>query len=81
MACGRKRVRFTLDVKFSDDVAKATFVTRLNAVRDRLTPPGSPPLENYALMNALFELAEHHVTTPQSTSTVRTVGSFMQDSG
>lgn len=80
MASGRKRVRFTLDIKFSDDEAKTAFATRLQAVRERLTPPGAPQLDNRALMNALFDLSEKFVTPPQST-TLRTVGSFMEDSG
>ena len=81
MATGRKRVRFTLDFKFADEQAKDFFTARLQSIREHLTPPGSPQLDNNALMNALFDVAEKHVTPPQSSSSVRTVGSFMEDSG
>ena len=59
MATGRKRVRFYLDVKFANEQAKDSFSARLQSVRERLTPPGAPQLDNNALMSALFDLADH----------------------
>ena len=80
MATGRKHVLFNLDVKFANKQAKDSFSARLQSVRECLTPPGAPQLDNNALMSALFDLAEKHVT-PQSSSSVRTFRSFMEHSG
>ena len=62
----RKRVRFTLDVKFASEQAKEAFLKRLNAVRDLVTPEGSAKVDNYGLLSALFSLAESSNQQPSS---------------
>ena len=56
-AC-RKRVRYTLDVHFSSQEEKETFVRRVKSVRDLLTPAGHPHVDNHGLMSALFDAVE-----------------------
>ena len=54
----RKRVRYTLDVHFSSQEEKETFVRRLKSVRDLLTPAGCSPMDNHGLMSAMFDAVE-----------------------
>ena len=50
----RKRVHSTFDVHFVDQEEKKVIVDRLKKVREQLSPPGSPSLDNFSLMNTLF---------------------------
>ena len=56
MASGRNCIRFTMDVALSSDEARTAFKNRLSSVRDLLSPPGGPTLDNLGLMTALFDL-------------------------
>ena len=51
---GRKRTHFSLDIKFKTEEDKEAFITRLESIRDLMTPSGSAPLENNALIYALI---------------------------
>lgn len=83
----RKRVRYTLDVHFVNQEEKEVFLQRLKNVRQLLTPAGSPPLDNFSLLNRLCDSVEinsgsqsYHQTS-DTTSTGPTVKSFMSNSG
>ena len=76
---GRKRTRFGFDIKFRTE-DKEAFVTRLESIRDLMTPSGSAPLDNNALMYALFDMAENYGAARRSSHT-HTVGSFLEHSG
>ena len=52
MASGRKRFRFTVDV------ALTAFKDRLPSVRDLLSPPGEPKLDNLTLPCGGLESAQ-----------------------
>ena len=78
---GRKRTRFGFDIKFRTEEDKEAFVTRLESIRDLMTPSGSAPLDNNALMYALFDMAENYGAARRSSSHTHTVGSFLEHSG
>lgn len=82
MASGRKRVRFTVDVALPSEAARIAFKDRLSSVRDLLTPPGQPKLDNLALMTALLDLAESRPSViTQPSQPVAQTGSFLPYSG
>ena len=54
----RKRVRYSFDVHFASQEEREIFQQRLRSVRQLLTPPGSPPLDNCSLFNVLCDIAE-----------------------
>lgn len=82
MASGRKRVRFTVDVALPSEDARTAFKDRLSSVRDLLSPPGGPKLDNLALMTALLDLAEaSHSPSPGAHSSMAQTGSFLPYSG
>ena len=85
MATKRKRVRFTLDVTFPSEEAKETFLSRLSAVRDLVTPEGSAKVDNYGMLCSLFSLAEAHCKPTSSVesepSTTTNTGFFLQCGG
>ena len=82
MAGRRKRVRFTLDVNFESDVAKEAFS---DAVRNVLTPRGSPRLDNRELLLALFDcaLSTHRDQGSETTDDLSapSTGSFLRNAG
>ncbi len=51
----RKRVRYTFDIYFLDQVEKEAFQQRLKNIRELLTPAGRPPLDNLSLINTLLK--------------------------
>ena len=71
--------RFGFDIKFRTE-DKEAFVTRLESIRDLMTPSGSAPLDKNALMYVLFDMAENHGAARRSSHT-HTVGSFLEHSG
>ena len=73
----KKRVRFTLDVNFANEAGKDAFCDRLRTVRDQLTPVGSPALNNYELLLALFDLAANRPCVQPNSSS----GSFLKNAG
>ena len=75
---GRKRTRFGFDIKFRTEEDKKAFVTRLESIRDLMTPSGSAPTDNNALMYALFDMAENLQAARRSSSHTHTVGSFLE---
>ena len=82
MASGRKRVRFTVDVALPSEAARIAFKGRLSSVRDLLTPPGQPKLDNLALMTALLDLAESRPSViSQPSQPGAQTGSFLPSSG
>ena len=83
MASGRKRVRHTVDVPLASEAARTAFKDRLSSVRDLLSPPGGPKLDNLALMTALLDLAEasHRPTSACAHSSMAQTGSFLPFSG
>ena len=83
MASGRKRVRFTVDVALPSEEARTAFKDRLSSVRDLLSPPGGPKLDNLALMTALLDLAEASRGHPSADahSSMAQTGSFLPYSG
>ena len=82
MASGRKRVRFTVDVALPSEAARIAFKDGLSSVRDLLTPPGQPKLDNLALMTALLDLAESRPSVvTQPSQPVAQTGSFLPYSG
>lgn len=82
MASGRKRVRFTVDVALPSEAARTAFKDRLSSVRDLLSPPGGPKLDNLALMTALLDLAEASQSPGAGVhSSVAQTGSFLPYSG
>ena len=76
----RKRVRFTLDVNFTTEAEKDAFGAQLSAVRDRLTPRGSPMLNNHDLLLALFDLASNKPSSSESQQ-YPSSGSFLRNAG
>ena len=83
MASERKRVRFTaaIDVALPNKEARKAFKDRLTSVRDLLSPPGGPKLDNLGLMTALFDLAEASRPNTAIHSSVVQSGGFMRYSG
>ena len=84
MSYKKKRVRFTIDVNFSEEEEKRAFCEKLSAVRDRLSPVGSPSISNQELLLTLFNvvLAESLPgTTSGHSSESPTSGSFLKNSG
>ena len=81
MASGRKRVRFTVDVALPSEAARTAFKDRLSSVRDLLSPPGGPKLDNLALMTALLDLAEASSPSAGAHSSVAQSGNFIPYSG
>ena len=85
MASGRKRVRYTsgVDVTLPSEAARTAFKDRLSSVKDLLSPPGGPKLDNLELMTALFDLAEssRSAVSAGAHSSVAQTGSFLPFSG
>lgn len=54
----RVRVRYSIDVNFDSEERKQTFKLRMESIRKRLTPSGSPSLDNFGLMYAMFDIVE-----------------------
>ena len=79
----RKRVRYTFDVHFVDQEEKKVFVERLKKGREQLSPPGSPSLDNFSVMNTLFSFVEADCGSQPSpaASSATAVQSFMRNSG
>ncbi len=80
----RKRVRYTFDIHFLDQVEKEAFQQRLKNTRELLTPAGRPPLDNLSLINTLFDFVEagHSISHPTPViSDCSAVKSFMSNSG
>ena len=76
--------RFSLDVRFQTEIQKEAFITRLDNIRDLLSPEGGEKMHNYELLSHLFSLAETRpislptkaTDTPQSSaSTTNMLGS------
>ena len=81
MASSRKRVRYTLDVHFSNLEEKEAFQTRLKNARELLTPSGCLPIDNISLMNALLEAVEKREPS-QDTEPAETYSrTFLRNSG
>ena len=83
MASGTKpkRVRYTFDVHFTSQDEKDAFLVKLKSVRQKLTPPGSPSLDNCSLFSVLCDAV---LTDAPSTSDPAAEGSsqsFMRNSG
>ena len=84
-ATRKKRTRFTLDVYFGSEMEKEAFCTRLDAIRDLMTPPGSAKLNTRTLLLALFDCAQRERRQPAGSIPTQvslpTHGSFLQDAG
>ncbi len=76
----RKRVRYTFDIHFLDQMEKEAFQQRLKNIRELLTPAGRPPLDNLSLINTLFDSVEGH-SISHPTPDCSAVKSFMSNSG
>ena len=76
-----KRVRYTFDVHFASQEEKDAFLRRLKGVRQKLTPPGSPPLDNCSLFSSLCDAIE--ADSPSTSAPVDEAASksFMKNSG
>ena len=76
----RKRVRYMFDVHFSTVEEKDVFLASLKHIRERLTPPGRPLVDNRELMMKLFDQvpaeATHAPTNEQATTK-----SFLRNGG
>ena len=55
MASGRKCICFYADVALPSEAARTAFNNRLSSVRDLLSTPGRPKLDNLGLTMALLE--------------------------
>ena len=80
----RKRVRYTFDVYFTNEEQKESFKERLKIVRRLLTPPGCMSLDNFGLMESMFDIVEREVQEENMDSTSseeQHLKSFMRDSG
>ena len=79
----RKRVRYTLDVHFLTPEEKDVFVQRLKNIRQKLTPAGSPLLDNFSLMNAFCDAVDSDSSSSHTSvsSVGPTVKSFMTNNG
>ena len=83
MASSRKRVRYSFDVHFLSSEEREAFQQRLKEVRQRLTPPGSSPIDNCSLMLALFDAVEGDQPQPSQHGAQQqpTRKSFLQNGG
>ncbi len=77
----RKRVRYSFDVHFVRIEEREAFLEKCKTVRQRLTPAGSPLLDNYSLFNILLDGFIDEATSPSSTAVVSTPRSMMRNSG
>ena len=73
MASSRpKRTRYNLDINFRNEEEKAAFRARLENVRQLLTPPGCPSVDNNTLICAMMDALEadhsrHDCSTEENT--------------
>ena len=78
----RKHVRYTMDVHIGSADEKQAFLGRLQTIRQRMTPAGSPPLDNYSLLCTMFDIVEGTAPASHSdSSVVPTTSSFLGNSG
>ena len=77
MASGRKHVRFTVDVALPSEEVRTAFKDKLSSVRDLLSPPGEPKLDNLASMTALLDLTEASRVSAGAHISVAQTGSFI----
>ncbi len=71
----RKRVRYSFDVHFVRIEEREAFLEKCKTVRQRLTPAGSPLLDNYNI------LLDGFIDEASSTAVVSTPRSMMRNSG
>ena len=85
MASSRKRVRYNFDVAFGTQEEKDAFMDRLRRVRQLLTPPQCPTVDNNRLFCAMFDAVEREVHHEQDSVTSESVEystkSFQRDCG
>ena len=67
-------------MNFTTEAEKDAFGAQLSAVRDRLTPRGSPMLNNHDLLLALFDLASNKPSSSESQQ-YPSSGSFLRNAG
>lgn len=77
----RSRVRHSLVVNFDSPAGRLAFKSRIECVRELLTPPGQPNLDNNGLMAAMFDLVERFAQPFPGSERASVVQSFNKDSG
>ena len=80
----RKHVRYNFDVTFGTQEEKDAFLDRLKTVRQLLTPPDCPTVDNNRLFKAMFDaVKENHQQEPSIGSNVneRSTKSFLHNNG
>ena len=82
MASSRKRVRYNFDITFGTQEEKDAFMDRLRKVRQLLTPPECPTIDNNKLFCALFDAVEGvHQQDPSNITVEDSTKSFQRDGG
>ena len=86
MATSRKRVRLSMDVKFTSEAEKDAFCEKLSDIREQLTPRGTRAISNYELLLSLFNLvgSGSGASVPSSSQQIHQCpsrGSFLENSG
>ena len=79
----RKRVRYTIDINFSNQEEKDVFQTRLKSVKERLSTGGCVP-DNRSFMDLCLEALESrisHGAINHEEATTMVTQSFMRNSG
>ena len=78
------RIRHRIETDCETEAEKEALSRRLDRVRLLLTPPGRRPVDNETLLNAMFDIVEHHVEAPPSHTTSEEeplTKSFLRNSG
>lgn len=85
MASSRKRVRYNFDVTFGSQEEKDAFLDRLKSVRQLLTPPDCPTVDNNRLFKAMFDaVEENHQQDPSASGVTdheQSTKSFLRNNG
>ena len=74
-------MRYTFDVHFASQEEKDAFLRRLKCVRQKLTLPGSPPLDNYSLFSILCDAVEADSPSTSAHADEASSKFFMSNSG
>ena len=67
--CARLGFRYSMELNFTSENAKLSFMSRVENAKARLAPRGSPPLDSRELLSLLLDMAEATPPTNQSAST------------
>ena len=58
--------RYSMELNFASEDAKASFMSRMESAKARLAPRGSSPLDNLELLCSLLDMAEATPSSNQS---------------